>query len=140
MSNNIESKEFKGLELTSEAFLLSLSISIIVFIIALILKEISFAKSFSLGTIASLVYFRMQNLFASTFYKKDILSKLISFLSLGRFFIIGALLYLAFKRQDIFEPIYVIGGIMSVHLSMMLVFIFKIIFENKKKLNFKTLS
>lgn len=141
MSNDIDSnKTLKEVSLTSGSFLLSLFISVFIFFLSLVLGEIVFAKSFAMGAIVSLLYFRMQNIFANNFYKKDLLSRLISVLSMGRIFIVAALLYVAFKRQDVFQPIYIIGGIMSVHLSMMLGFIFKIVFHNKKKLNFKTLS
>lgn len=116
-----------------EIFFYSIILAILVTTSYFFSGKIIEARSFLIGTIASLVYLRMQVLFINNFYKKDFFSKLISILAAGRILIVAAILFVAFKRTDLFALLPTTLGLVSVHIISLLTFISKA-FLSKKKL------
>ena len=116
-----------------EIFFISIILTILVTSSYFFSGKIIEARSFLVGTITSLIYLRLQVLFINNFYKKDFLSKLISMLAAGRIILIAAILFVVFKRTDLFNFLPTILGLVSVHIISLLTFISKA-FLNKKNL------
>lgn len=123
---------------------LGLSVMIASFFVSFIILGITFfndklilGKSFLLGTIITLVYLRMQFIFANTMGKRDLLSIILYVFSTGRIVLFGAIIYLVAKRVDLFDVFFTILGIASVHLISFSAFIYDSFKPDQKKIELR---
>lgn len=124
-------------ELQKSILFISLILTAVIVLISLTIGESRIAKGFLLGAGISMIYFRMQVMFVKTFSKKDLLSILTSILSSGRILIIAAVLFIAFRRVDLFDLTATVSGLVSVHLISFIVFSYNVFKNYKKKLIIK---
>jgi hypothetical protein len=145
MSENLENRIKKDLSAnTDELHNLILSISLILISAIVLFSFLAgkgmVARGFLLGAGVSLIYFRMQVIFVKNFSKKDIVSILTSILSGGRILIIAAVLFIAFRRIDLFDLTATICGLATVHLISFIVFMVNAFKNYKKKLIIKVVN
>ncbi len=135
MGNNLIEKFIKSKseadQLHDSVLISSLTFSFFVALVSFLAGKGLVAQGFLIGVAGSLIYLRMQVLFVKNLGKKDLLSILLNMLSIGRIFLIGAILFVAFKRTDLFDLYATICGLVSVHLISIFVFAYSV-FDKKK--------
>jgi hypothetical protein len=132
LTEKIEKTKSETDQLHDSVLIASLTFSFFVALISFLAGKVLIAQGFLIGVAGSLIYLRMQVLFVKNLAKKDLLSILISMLSTGRILLIAAILFVAFKRTDLFDMYATICGLVSVHLISIFVFAYGI--SEKKKL------
>jgi hypothetical protein len=131
-------------ELQSSIIFKSLILTAVIVLVSSLTGKGNVARGFLLGAGISLLYFRMQVIFVKSFSKKDLLSVLMTILSVGRIFLITAVLYVAVKRVDLFDLVATLCGLVAIHLTSFIVFSLNILKNyggpsGKKKLMIKKL-
>ena len=137
IDNKVKNDKSEMASLSKSILLLSLASLLLATLLGIIFSNYTFIRSFLFGTLGSIFYLRMQVMFVSSFSKRDFLSILVTILSGGRILIILAVLAAAIVRTDLFNVLFVIAGLASVHLISISVFIYNTIVNysvDKKKL------
>jgi len=120
--------------LKDSILLISLLFTAIIVITFMLLSKNLIAQGFLIGSIAGMIYLRLQALYAKSIIEKDLKSHLNKIISYSRFFIVIAVLLYSIKRPDLFNMFATFIGIFSVHVISIFVFGFNFFIENKKKL------
>jgi len=121
-------------KLKDRILFISFLLMIVVVVTAIILNKYLIAQGFVIGSIAGMIYLRLQALYAKNVVEKTLKSHFKKILSYNRFLFVIGILLLSIKRPDLFNMYATFVGIFSVHIISIFVFSFNIFIENRKKL------